>query len=173
MQFQLPLSLPTPTHISYDYSDAGGYIAVDANPYHILLAHTISDGVVLDTLEAKPHQILRVVNFVRSRKHYFPELELTGVRKDRWPPGLLPALVQEFGPICWVPETLLKHTVKDFRHSTQLLKFFRATFIAACAQEAIDSCEPRVQLLLTRWKQAMLTEMAYSLDVGPPPDTPF
>jgi hypothetical protein len=165
MQYTLPQSLPTPADPLTDYAcDTGGFIAVDANPYCIRLALCYLDGTVLDTLEAKPHQLSRVIGWVRSKKRCFPDVALTGDRKDRWPPGLLPALVQEYGPICWVPELLLKKTVPDFRRTSHILKFFRAALLAACAQEGHDFSEPHAQDVMKRWKKAMLQEMTFSLD---------
>ena len=146
------------------------YLAVDANPYDLRLTSTTPDGLMLDQLEAKPHQIVRVLNFVRSQRRLFPGICLTGANTDRWPPGLLPALVLEFGPISWAPEPLLKKTLREFRRCTKLLRFFRATFLAICAAEGRAS-EP--QHVLTQWKKAVLWELMLDFDVAPPPDIPF
>jgi|HubBroStandDraft_1064217.scaffolds.fasta_scaffold127061_2 hypothetical protein len=174
MQYSLPLSLPTPADPLTEYEcDTGGFIAVDANPYCIRLAHCYMDGVILDTLEAKPHQHARVVHWVRMRKRYFPDLELTGDRKDRWPPGLLGALDQEFGPICWAPRDLLKKTVPDFQRASRPLKFFRAALLAACAQEGHDFFEPSPQDAMQRWKRAIRKEITFGLDGQPYDDIPF
>jgi hypothetical protein len=149
------------------------YLAVDANPYDIRLTSTTPDGLLLDQLEAKPHQIVRVLNFVRSQRRMFPGIVLTGARTDRWPAGLLPALVIEFGPISWAPELLLKKTLPEFRRCTKLLRFFRATFLAICAAQDHTS-ESRGQQVLTQWKKAVLWELSLDFDVAvPPDDIPF
>lgn len=174
MQYTLPLPLPAPADPLAECScDTGGFIGIDANPYCIRLAQCYTDGVVLDTLEAKPQQISRIIHWVRLKKRCFPDLELTGDRRDRWPPGLLPALVQEFGPICWVPDPLLKQTATEFRQTTRSLKFFRAALLAACAQEGHDFFEPSAQTAIQRWKNGMQTEMYFSLNAGPHDDIPF
>jgi hypothetical protein len=174
IQGTLPLALPTPTDPLADYDcDTGGFIGIDANPYCIRLAHCYLDGVILDAIEAKPHQLARVIHWVKLRRKQFPDLDITGDRKDRWPPGLLPALVMEFGPICWAPDHLLKQTVPDYRRTGKMLKFLRAALLAACAQEGQDSYEPCSQAVLERWKIAMLKEMEFSLDGKPYDDIPF
>ena len=162
---QSTLSLPTPADPLTDYvCDTGGFMAVDANPYCIRLAHCYMDGAVLDAIEAKPHQIARVIHWVRNRKRSFPDAELTGDRKDRWPPGLLPALVQEFGPICWAPEPLVNQTLREYRRTGYALKFVRAALLAACAEEGHTSGQPRPQDALQRWRTAVLKEVLHSFD---------
>jgi hypothetical protein len=175
IQYTLPFALPTPADPLADYDcDSGGFIGIDANPYCIRLAHCYLDGVILDTIEAKPHQLARVIHWVRARKRYFPDAELTGDRKDRWPPGLLPALVMEFGPVGWVPEHLLRKTVPEFRRTSHVLKFFRAAFLTACAQEGHDFFEPCAKTVMNRWRKAMLKEMCFGLDPIPAiDDIPF
>jgi hypothetical protein len=174
MQYNFPLSLPEPADCIEEYtSDTGGFIGIDANPYAIHLVHCYIDGMMLDSLQAKPHQLPRVLNWIRLRKRHFPDLDLTGHQRDRWPPGLLPALVQEFGPICWVPENLLKKTLADFRRTDRLLKTFRAVLLANCAQEAQHFCEPDARTVVQRWKKVMLREMSFGLDDKPYDDIPF
>ena len=148
------------------------YLAVDANPYDIRLTAATSDGLMLDQLEVKPHQMVRALNFVRSQRRRFPGIVLTGARTDRWPPGLLPALVLEFGPITWVSEPLLKKTLPELRRCTRLLRFFRSTFLAICAAEG-QSRQPRIDHVLAHWKQSLLHELMLDFDVGYPTDIPF
>lgn len=168
-----PLRFDTPTGPSYDYSDWSGVIAVTAGPHHIRVAHTVSKTVLFKWIDATPVQIRKVLNFVRTTKRDFPAAKLIGDRHERWPHGLYASLVQEFGPISWVSDTLLKRAAADYRRSTQVLKFARATFLAACA--AKDTRYPGANIgdLLASWKKDLLTEIAYHLDLGPEPDIPF
>jgi hypothetical protein len=143
------------------------YIAIDANPYFVRLTHTV-EGVILDTLEAEPQQISRVLGFIRRRRRAWKDVVLTGARSDRGPPGLYAAVVAEFGPISWAPQFILNKTASGFRKCTQLLKFFRCTFLAACAAAGE---KPRIDEMLEGWKKAVLADMGFNL--GPPPNIPF
>jgi hypothetical protein len=156
--------------------DTGGCIAIDANPYNISVAFTSSDANrLIDTVEAKPHQIARVTRFVRKHKRYHPDLHLTGVRTDRWPPGLQAALALEFGPVLWIPDILLKHTQPEFRRTIRCIRFLRAMFLATCSLEAINRAipAPKPEDVLNRWKTAAFDEMSSSFYTGFLEDIPF
>jgi hypothetical protein len=140
------------------------YIAVDANPYDIRIAVTAPDGLILDQLQAKPHQTLKVVNFLRRQRRMFPRFILTGARKDRWPPGLLPALVMEFGPVTWAPEDMIQEGATQVRKCTDTLRFFRSKFIALCAAAP---CYPEIGPILDQWKRTVVWELMLDLELQP------
>lgn len=148
-----------------------GYIAVDANPYRIRLLHAAIDGFILGTLEVRPGQLDRVVRFVRDQQDVW-DATLVGIRHDRWPAGLLAALVQEFGPIHWIPRPMLSQTARQLREAHRFATFLRATYMVACAFGSSQCTGP---LQLERWKRMMLFEFACSLEVSLDPldDLPF
>jgi hypothetical protein len=158
LQFTLPLSGLDAS--DEETVDAGGCIAIDANPYYVLAAFTASDGRLLDTLEAKPLQVPRVSNFIRKHKRRFPDLYLTGARIDRWPHGLLPALTMEFGPVHWVSDYLLRETVKEFRRTVRVTRFLRATYLAACAHYGSRVPPPKPDQIMDYWKANAFDEVS-------------
>jgi hypothetical protein len=149
-----------------------GCVAIDANPYVIRVTHTTPTGIIVAKLEVRPTQWLRILDSVRSQRQVDPQLVLTGARGDSWPPGLLPALALEFGPVSWASDLLLGKTRGEVRRCTQLLKFFRSTFLAQCAGEGLNP-EPRVDIVLTNWKRAVIEEVMWEFDFSPSPDIPF
>jgi hypothetical protein len=153
--------LPLPAADSEDDAvDSGGCIAVDANPYGVLVAFTSSDGRLLDTFEAKPLEIPRICNFIRKHKRRFPDLYLTGARTDRWPHGLLPALTMEFGPVRWVSDYLLRETRAEFRRTIRVTRFLRATYLAACSYHDYGAPTPKPQEIMNRWKANAFDEVS-------------
>lgn len=173
MKFVAPLKFDTPTGPSYDYTDWGGFIAVSAGPHYIRVVHTISKTILWGFIDATPAQLQKVLKFVRTRKREFPAAVMVGDRRERWPAGLYAALVQEFGPISWVSDSLLKRAAADYSRSTQIFKFARAIFLAACAAQGALQPDPGNDTLLASWKKSLLAEIACGLGSGPPPDIPF
>lgn len=174
-----PDNRPNPLSPLVDLSAAFGdepqsFIAVDATPHAIRLGYIFS-GLILDTHESKPNQISRILNFVRRKKNQDRNVVLTGARTDRWPPGLHAAIVLEFGPISWAPQLLLAQTATEFRKSTRLFKFLRATYLAACAREG--TVQPRKDAMLEQWREVLLCGVVLDLCTatwaflhrGPPP----
>jgi hypothetical protein len=167
-QFLLPLT-PENANPREEESnhDTTGCIAIDANPYSIHAAFTTVEGRLITGVEAKPNQIPRIITFIRRQKRYAPDLYIAGLRTDRWPAGLLPALALEFGPINWVPDYLLKLTLSEFRRVTADLKFLRAMLLATCANQ--DFQEPPNQArqqILTHWRTAVWDDLSAWLAVG-------
>jgi len=157
---QLHLELETRTLASNHPT----FLAIDANPYEVRMVTATPDGLILDHLHAGAHQIMKAVNFVRRQRRSFPGIILTGARHDRWPPGFLPALVMEFGPIHWASELMLKQASSEVRRCTNMLKFFRSTFIALCAGAASSR---QVEPVLEHWKRSVIWELMLDLDVLP------
>lgn len=155
-----------------EHAAARTYIAVDANPYRIRMVLGAFDGFILATFEGKAHELERALRFVRRQKKDVYDSVLVGIRSDRWPPGLHAALVGEFGPITWIPPHVLNQTARPFRKARQLTKFLRATYMIACASSNSQTHSP---IQLDPWRQMMLLEVAYSLDIGPESfdDIPF
>lgn len=133
-----------------------GYIAIDASPHTIRLAHTNPDGLIVNMLETRPDQLHHVLNFVRAVRRHHPGALLTGVRTDRWPPSLRPVLTMEFGPIRWVPDQLVRRTSSEFGRYIRFLRFFRATFIARCAGQSPIATPQQCRAVLTHWRQSVL-----------------
>ena len=137
------------------------YLAVEVNPYRVRLA-IVADRVIWDTFEAKHGKIGPLLAFVRRNLPPSSPIRLTGRRYDRWPPELLTALVQEFGPVAWINPTLLNSTLPDVERWRSRVKFYRALFLAICAERhdsmglsILDRFE-----LLHDWSNAALDDLA-------------
>lgn len=143
-------------------------IVVDANLYRIRMLHTSYDGLITASLEFKANEIKRAVEFVRRRTERSHAV-LIGIRHDRWPEGLLAALVQNFGPVHWIPQRELTTSTRSFRKVMHLTKFMRA-YMAAAAWSSQN--EPS---RLEQWRRMMLFELDYSLQLTVPDtdDIPF
>ena len=152
-------------------STGSSYIAIDASRYYVRVVHATVDGLILQRLEVRPGEVRRILNFVRIIRRDHPTATLAGVRTDQWPPELLQRL-HEFGPVTWVSDYLQRRTRGELRRCLQLLRFFRATFIARGAAEGRYPTRQRVDLAMARWKQAILDDLKLEF-VGVLDDIPF
>lgn len=94
------------------------------------------------------------------------KLVSTGASHARWPPGLLPAVTIEFGPVASAPSTLIKRGQSELRRYARIARFMRAIFLASCAVEARLS-SPDPERLIQRWKRSLLYELSLDLEQGP------
>jgi hypothetical protein len=147
-----------------DACDTGGCIAIDASPYSIKLVYCSFDGLLLSTLHARPHQLPKVIQWIRQKKRSFPDLELAGQHFNAWPPGLLHTLVDEFGPVRWVQFRTLNQVLPTLHRARRRFRFCRAALIAVSAQEDQTFFDPDAKTLLDRWKRTMGTHLSFELN---------
>ena len=168
----IPLRAATQLDRTHVDPEGCGFLAISACAYYVRIAHVLN-GELIDCLDVAPKQTERVLRFVRLTRRYFPAATLVGERRDCWPNGLQATLVQEFGPVHWVSDVLIKRTASEYRRCTKVLKFTRPSFLAACMAHDVHHAALYPDTLLASWKKALLTDIVITLDLGPPPEIPF
>ena len=142
-------------------------LALDASPFAIRVAVSQQENDLLDTLDAKPHEISQTARFVLANSGIFPGLKVVGCPLDGWPPGLELALREQGTRVDWLSPRLMRNVVPTLTYWNRKRRIHRARLLAYLAYNtAADSLDPDGHSLAAQWERIAAQEILDQLRSG-------